>query len=106
MVHSAAMAGLEAFCLRESDYKRLDTFILGKIRKIMHGKACKEVQGRDGQVHKRAETTKEVWKYIKLAPSKVELQIRRLQYWQLVAAHKDAHKQVLAAVFGQMPVDD
>lgn len=46
-----------------------------------------------------------VWKYLGLAPSQVEMQIRRLQFWQRMVQQQALHCNVLAAVFGHLPCE-
>ena len=53
----------------------------------------------------RAVPDSDVCRLLRIVPSKLELTIRRLQYWQAVARRPDSHSAVLAAVFGTMRYD-
>eukprot|EP00438_Fugacium_kawagutii_P013560 Skav234764 [mRNA] locus=scaffold2396:8425:10814:- [translate_table: standard] len=87
-----------------SHYQRLDKFVLAKGRRLMQGAACKK-STENGVTSYKALSNKEVWRWLRLAPSSIELCIRRLRYWQNVAQFPNERKKILAAVFGKFSCD-
>ena len=104
MVRGAALSGLEALVLTDTECARLDSTILRFARKLLRGAACHKTH-TDGGVLYRAVPDSDVCRLLRIVPSKLELTIRRLQYWQAVARRPDSHSAVLAAVFGTMRYD-
>ena len=105
MVRGVAFSGLEALLLSESEYKRLDSIVNKFARKVLRGAACKRTLQEDGQTLYRAMPDDDVCKLLRFVPARVELCVRRLQYWQSVAKCPHLHKTVLAAVFGKLHWD-
>lgn len=66
--------------------------------------ACKKATEQGVTVH-NALPNKEVWRWLRLVPSSIELCIRRLRYWQNVAKFRNYHKAILATVFGKFSFD-
>ena len=60
---------------------------------------------REGVTVYNALSNKQVWRWLRLVPSNIELCIRRLRYWQNVAIFPNYHKAILATVFGKFPFD-
>ena len=104
MVRGAALSGLEALVLSDTERARLDSTIRRYARKLLRGAACHKTH-TDGGVLYRAVPDGDVCRLLRIVPSKLEVTIRRLQYWQAVARRADSHSAVLAAVFGTMRYD-
>ena len=104
MVRGAALSGLEALVFTDTECARLDSTLLRFARKLLRGAACRQTH-TDGGVLCRAVPDSDVCRLLRIVPSKLELTIRRLQYWQAVARRPDSHSTVLAAVFGTMRCD-
>ena len=100
LVFETAVCGLVPFVLHKSDYSAIDSFIVGKGRYLMRGQACKKDPQPDGTVRYRAVPNKVVWQYLGLAGSKIEMCIRRLQYWQRLLRAPHLHSYVFAVIFG------
>eukprot|EP00959_Pyramimonas_sp_CCMP1952_P178586 3732823-Pyramimonas_sp.AAC.1 len=105
MVQGALYSGMECFTLTSSEHGQFDRFLLGKIRKLMHGTGCKK-QVNNGVTRYTAADSQQVWRWIRLAPSQIELRIRRLQFWQRVSRFPHDHNQLLATMFGQAPWEE
>ena len=101
-VHSRLMSGLEARVLLQGELVKLDRTVLTYGRKLMRGEACVKITAEDGSTQYHALPSINVWRFLQLAPVRVELQIRRLRYWQSVARRPHLHAAVLAAVFGKL----
>ena len=102
LVHSALLSGLETFVLEQSKYKQLNALVLRHGRKLMQGKGCSKQVLEDGSIKYTACKSKAVWKWLRLCPCELELQIRRLAWYQQLARDIHKHKCVLMAIFGKL----
>ena len=102
LVHSALLSGLETLVLEPHKITQLNTLVLRHGRKLMQGKACEKHTNADGTVAYKACRSKVVWKWLGLCPCELELQVRRLQWYQHLARDKYKHKCVLMAMFGKL----
>ena len=102
LVHSALLSGLETLVLEPHKYTQLNTLVLRHGRKLMQGKACEKSDNADGTVKYKACRSKAVWKWLGLCPCELELQVRRLQWYQQLARDRYRHKCVLMAMFGKL----
>ena len=102
LVHSALLSGLETFVLEQSKYKQLNALVLRHGRKLMQGKGCSKQVLEDGSIKYTACKLKTVWKWLRLCPCELELQIRRLAWYQQLARDIHKHKCVLMAIFGKL----
>ena len=68
-------------------------------------RATKKTLQEDGQILYRAMPDDDVCKLLRFVPARVELCVRRLQYWQSVTKCPHLHKTVLAVVFGKLHWD-
>ena len=100
-VYSKLLSGLEARVLLDGECRRLDRAVLGYGRKLMRGEACAKVVAEDGTTLYHAVPSIDVWRFLQLAPTSIELRVRRLRFWQSVARNPGLHVALLAAVFGQ-----
>ena len=106
MVRNAALSGLECLVLSDAEYASLDSIVVKFARKALRGAACLKTQSDDGSWKYSALPDKDVYKLTRLVPAKLELCVRRLQYWQSVARNPPLHRTVLATVFGRLSFDD
>ena len=110
MVHEALLSGLEALFLSASDVRKLDKVVMQLGRKIMRGGAClkQRVAQPDGSevVKYTAKPNAFVWRFLRIAPSEIELRIKRLVFWQQVARAPSKHAALLATMFAQFPFED
>ena len=65
-IFSAAISGLESYCLKSEDVQTLDKKLTGLLRSMMKGNAC-----RIGGDKYKALPSKSVWKYWKLATTSI-----------------------------------
>ena len=84
LVYNTLLLGLEALVLRASHEKQLDSAILAHGRKLMRGQACGKEQLEDGSIQYTAHHSNVVWK-VKLVPARIELRVRRLRCYQVLA---------------------
>jgi hypothetical protein len=106
MVRNAALSGLENLVLSDAEYQQVDATIFRFARKVLRGAACKKVVGEDGSTQYHAIPDSDVGKLLSFVPAKLELRVRRLQFWQSVARDPFLHRQVLATVFRQLWYDE
>lgn len=109
MVHEALLSGLESMVLTPSEIHMLDKTILQLGRKVLRGKACSKIRETqaDGSTTVKyvAQPNKFVWQALRLSPCSIELQIRRLSFWQQVARAPFRHVALLATIFGKFPFE-
>ena len=95
---------MEACYLTVSDARALDKMMVGKLRSMMKGAACKqtEVGVLTPWSQARALGDAEVWRIWRLALAALELAIRRRQWLQHMVKHPDPCAQLIALIFGRM----
>eukprot|EP00959_Pyramimonas_sp_CCMP1952_P403461 8454047-Pyramimonas_sp.AAC.1 len=94
------LSGMEAFILSKNDYDKLDRGLAAMGRIAMRGKACTREEDKI-----RSMSTSQVLSFWKLAPSSIEMSVRRLRLYQGWARDYKNHVQVLCSLFGEMPLD-
>ena len=72
----------------------------GMLRSLLKGKAV-DWQGDHPQVM----SNRAVWKFWKLAPTALEMTVRRLRWYQDWIRHLDDHRQVVASILGRFQFD-
>ena len=100
------LSGLEVLVLEKQKYQQLDGFNLRTGRKLFQGRACNKDLQSDGSIRYTACSSKAVWKMLGLCPSQLELRVRRLQWYQQLAANINTHICILMAMFGRLGFDD
>lgn len=95
-VPSAAISGLEAYALTKGEVHHIDSSLVRKIRCMMRGVA----HSVDGDDKHRAMTDAAVYRWLCVAPARVELRIRRLRWLQVMMAGLTHPTQPLLAAFG------
>ena len=63
----------------------MDATIFRFARKVLRGATCKKVVVEDGHTKYHAIPDSDVGKLLSFVPAKLELRVRRLQFWQSVA---------------------
>ena len=102
LVHSALVSGLEFQVLGAGKYQQLSSLVLKHGRKLMQGKACSKQVMPDATIKYISCTSKAVWRWLGLCPVDLELQIRRLVWYQQLAKDVQKHICVLMAIFGRL----
>ena len=98
MVHTSLLSGLECFVLQKGDYEKLDRVLLKFARKLMC--ACIKSTDDNGVLQYKAVPNKHVYRYVRLVPSKDELLVRRLRWYQQLARRPDLRTIWFACLFG------
>ena len=121
-VQEPIISGLTAFVLNKTDTDAFDRMIQRFGRVVMLGKACKKNEEEDKEEWINMETgeiqadtiktttyeslnNKTVYRALRLVPSELEIRVRRLKWYQAVAAEPDLHCQTLASWLGTMKND-
>ena len=100
MVYTPLLSGLEACVLDKSAYNKLDSCVLRYGRKLMQGQGCQKLEHEDGTVVYKALPSSAVWAFLRLLPSKDELFIRRIKWYQSMARTPSLHSVWFACIFG------
>ena len=101
LVLSAAVSGLEPKCLSETEYERINSFIVGRFRALLKGRAH-YVVGGDGDDRKHVAITNiKVFKITRIVPIQIEMLARRLKWYQQIVRHPSESAAVVAALFGR-----
>ena len=95
-VLNTALSGIECFLPTDKQYDILSSLVAQLARKAMHGQASWE-----GKTHHESLTWRQVLSKWRVAPLHVEALVRRLRWYQSLAAHPGDSTQLLAALFGQ-----
>ena len=96
-VQGALLSGFECFVPGKLDLDVFDTLLLHYARILLRGSAC--IKNKDKKY--AALSNNAVWKKVKMVPSGLELQIRRLRWYQSVSFDPSTHAQYLTALFGR-----
>eukprot|EP00959_Pyramimonas_sp_CCMP1952_P197242 4124882-Pyramimonas_sp.AAC.1 len=115
VVQGALLSGLTTVVLTAPRELRLDRVLVGFAGKLLRGDACQKVEEQDeGErpvldgwgkpvLRYRALTDAAVLRRVGIAPSGVELRVRRLRQYQRWVRRPGSHPQALGAIFGQLP---
>ena len=100
MVWSTLLTGWETLPPSRADCRAFDKFTACKRRSLMRRKAS----GRWIDKRYHALTTAEVLRWLKLIPipTHLELQIRRLRWWQSVLLDREGNEALLGIFFGRL----
>ena len=96
------IAGLTSYVFTPAEEGQLATSLLKKIRALRKGKATSWTELGVPTVS----SAQAVWKWMKIQPVEVILQIRRLLFWQELVAHPESHAQLIALLFGKFRVEE
>ena len=100
VVQGAMLSGVTAQLPGARDCEIMDQVLVGFLRKMM-GKLATTPKYNASRTFS-AISNLNVLAYWRIAPTKVELQIQRIRWYQDWAMYPDAHCQILCAVFGRM----
>ena len=89
------------FVLVKADYDVFDKTILGFTRRLMKGKAT----DKTGE-HMVKMSNHDTWRWLGCADTFTELRIRRLRFWQRVAADAEKHMCVIAVLFSRLDAEE
>lgn len=103
LVDGNIFSGLEMRMVLPGQVERLNKVRLSFLRRIMRGKATLKYENEDGEVIAYRRISKEdVYKYKRLEPAEIALRHRRLKCYRMWAKHPATHKQLVAAMLGQI----
>ncbi len=80
---------------------KMESMLTKKLRGMMKGKAVDYMNGEEP----RAWSAKRVWQYWRLAPTAVELLVRRLREWQKIVSDPSNYQQFLVIFFGRLRLE-
>ena len=103
--YGALLSGLEAFHVTREWALKFDKLVLQYGRKVMRGAACQKYVDEDGQTVYRSIPARDIWRYLGLVPTYIELVVRRLKYWQGVARFPHLHTYILGCMLGTIDDD-
>ena len=92
----AGLSALETCVLSRADYRAIGKQVVGHLRFMMGGRACKWEVDR----HPVAMKSVEVQRAWRLLPSALALRMARLKWLQGMVSDQAAHAQVIAAMLG------
>jgi hypothetical protein len=95
-------SGLVAYHVKATALRHLDLVVARHLRRLMKGKAAWQPQ--DDHVHCLNEA--ELRAYWQIPKLEVELRVGRLRWLQSMVKNPWNNKQVLCAIFGQLPFED
>ena len=101
VVQGALLSGLTPYLLTEAQEAQLDVALLGKIRCIAAGAMC----DRSG-AHPKSWDSRNVFKWMNIVPSRIELLVQRLRWYQAIVRWPESHQQVIAVLFGQFGFEE
>ena len=84
-----------------ADCKAFDKFTACKGRSLMRVKASGRWIDTDGTKRYHALTNAEVLRWLKLVPTHLELQVRRLRWWQTILMDREGNEALLGIFFLQ-----
>ena len=102
MVWSAFLTGWETLLPSRADCKAFDKFTACKWRSLMRGKASGRWIDTDGTKRYYALTNAEVLRWLKLVPTHLKLQVRRLRWWQTILMDREGNEALLGIFFGRL----
>eukprot|EP00974_Lingulodinium_polyedra_P050754 4882061-Lingulodinium_polyedra.AAC.1 len=94
-------SGMTAFALSDRHYRSMDKVLVSLLRSLMMGRAAWLTEAGC-----RTLTNEQVFKHWRIAPSKVELAVRRLKMLVRWTARPERHCQGVMAVFGNTRLDE
>ena len=95
MVWSTLLTGWETLLPSRADCKAFDKFTACKERSLMRSKASGRWIDTDGTKRYHALKNAEVLRWLKLVPTHLELQVRRLRWWQTIVMDREGNEALL-----------
>ena len=105
VVVQTLLSGLVAWYVNDHFINKMDSFLVGLLRKLLQGQACSKQQLEDGNTRYRSLTNQQVHVRARVAPVGIELVVARLRWLQTMLAKPREHHQMFAAMFGQFPFE-
>ena len=102
VVYGAAVSGLESYVLTQHQTRQLDTFLIAKRRALWQGGGC----AKYSDVTYRARGNREVWQYIGMLPTQLELCVRRLSWLASMLRDVDSSTCLFTAAFGSLDFEE
>eukprot|EP00959_Pyramimonas_sp_CCMP1952_P452272 9466289-Pyramimonas_sp.AAC.1 len=97
VVVGGGLTGIEAYVLRVTEYKRIDSAVAKYLRVLMRGSATSWTGP-----HVKTMSNLELLREWKILPARGELAIRRIRWLQQMLRHRFANQQTLTALFGHL----
>ena len=97
------VSAAEAILYTPSDWEKFDSVIVQHGRETLNGRATVKTPEPDGITTYRAWTNEEVRRFWRLPKASTEARTRRHKWVQELSARPQAHCQILAALFGDVP---
>ena len=115
LVHEAAVSGWMAAAPSRTDTNTRDSIVLSFARKLLGERACRKVKlsqpvtlVRSALPEKfsyRRLSDSSVWRLIRCVPVAIELRVRRVNWWCLIARDLRTHFHITATIFGTLSFD-
>ena len=100
-IYSTALSAATATRHSQADYRRLNTALVGKLRRMLGSKGVHADAVDTGDyTNFKAMKAADVWRSWKLLPVQAELLVLRLGWYQQMLLHRAEHQQVLTAFCG------
>ena len=101
-VWSTLLTRWETLLPSHADCRAFDRFTACKGRSLMWRKASGRWIDAEAKKRHHALTTAEVLRWLKLIPTPLELQIRRLRWWQSILMDREGNEALLGIFFGRL----
>ena len=106
VVVQTLLSGLVAWHIHASFVSKMDSFLVGLLRKLLQGRACHKSANEDGiTVKYHALTNRQVLKQAVVADVGTELAIARLRWFQSMLGQPSQHSLLFTAMFGRFPFE-
>ena len=99
-IQSAALSGLQSNVLGQVHYDKIDVVQKGMLRSMLCGRASGK-----GELGYKSWSTGDLQRYWRVAGIKLELRVRRIQWWQSLAREPLNNMQVVAALISDTELE-
>ena len=96
----ATITGTDAYAASPSELNKLDKNTCEFLRVFSKGRAY---DSSATESHGRSWTNAQLQHKWRVVPTRAEIAIRRIKWWQAMTEHNSAHLQTMAAIWGQLP---
>lgn len=100
-VQSSLLTHMETYITTGQDYSLFDRCMLKKMRALLQGRSTMW----EGE-HPEAWPAQRVWRELRMVPTRLELQVRRLLHVQAMVRQPGSHAQIIALLFGTSRFDE
>eukprot|EP00929_Paragymnodinium_shiwhaense_P021066 TRINITY_DN13845_c0_g1_i1.p1 TRINITY_DN13845_c0_g1~~TRINITY_DN13845_c0_g1_i1.p1 ORF type:complete len:1628 (-),score=116.54 TRINITY_DN13845_c0_g1_i1:570-5453(-) len=103
LCQSTLLSGLTAFVLSQNQIKKIDRWLVHKLRRMMLDKATVKNFASNGDVLHTSLSNSAVLKHWRIPPTWLELSVQRLRLFQAVCQEPSNHKLFLTCMFSRFP---